>query len=315
MKIPTLKLPDNRSIAIGVCCIALIAIFFVSSDTKHVNTEVLEKPEPVFVNPFATTTVEAKGAFVFAPTSNHVMFQKNASVPLPLASVTKIMTAYVASTVLSDTDTITIQESDLFPDGDGGIYPGEQWKFNDLRDVMLVASANDAAEAIRRATDEKLALRSASTTVGIMNELAAANGWNTLDFDGVTGLDDLSGRPSAYGSARDISFALIHILREKPQIFESTRESSVSRGPINGYQRSYKNTNVTVNDMPSLIASKTGYTDAAQGNLIAAFDAGLGSPIVITVLGSDNQETRFSDMLELAEKAVKYINGTYYSGI
>jgi D-alanyl-D-alanine carboxypeptidase len=77
----------------------------------------------------------------------------------------------------------------------------------------------------------------------------------------------------------------------------------------------FKNTNITINDMPSIIASKTGYTDSAGGNLITAFDAGLGSPIVIAVLGSTNQDTRFQDMLQLAQKAVQYINGTYYSGL
>jgi D-alanyl-D-alanine carboxypeptidase len=315
IKLPTLKIPETRTIAIVTCVIALGAIFFVSTGTAHVKEQTPVKPAPVFVNPFATTTLDAKGAFVYAPTSKHVMFQSNADVTLPLASVTKVMTAFVASTVLSDEDIITISTDDLLPDGDAGLYPGEQWKFKDLRDVMLVASANDAAEAIRRTVDEKLMARGASTTIGIMNEKAAELGLGSLNFQSVTGLDDLDGAATAFGSARDMALMFTHVIHSRPDIFESTRESSIYRGAINGIASTFKNTNVTINDMPSIIASKTGFTDAAGGNLIAAFDAGLGSPIVIAVLGSDNQETRFTDMLELAEKALRYINGTYYSGL
>jgi D-alanyl-D-alanine carboxypeptidase len=48
-----------------------------------------------------------------------------------------------------------------------------------------------------------------------------------------------------------------------------------------------------------LIASKTGYTDLAGGNLAVAFDAGVNRPIVIAVLGSSREE-RFSDVEKLA---------------
>lgn len=310
-----MKLPNNRTLAIVIGCIALIAIFFFFFNKPTTVTST--NNEPVFNNPFATTSLQAKAAFVFAPASNNVMYQSHADVPLPLASVTKIMTAYIASTVLSNDDIITIQSSDLAPEGDVGISPGERWKFSDLRDVMLVASANDAAEALRRATDERLAAKgSASTTIGSMNEESKKLSLETLHFESVSGLDTAdTQQATAYGSARDIALAFTHIIRERPDIFEATRESSIIRGPQNGAQKIFKNTNITINDMPSIIASKTGYTDSAGGNLITAFDAGLGSPIVIAVLGSTNQETRFQDMLQLAKKAVQYINGTYYSGL
>ncbi len=307
-----MKIPRNKAIAIALCCIALIAIFFISSDTKHTAVTTYE---PAFVSPFATTSIQAKGVYVYAPSSNHVMYQLHADMPLPLASVTKIMTAYVTSTVLSDDDIVTIQASDLAPEGDNGFSPGDRWKFSDLRDVTLVASANDGAEALRRAADEKLARRGASTTVQLMNEKAAELGLRTLTFSSVTGLDDPETlQATAFGSAHDIALVFTSIIHERPDIFEATRESKITRGPLNGAQKVYENTNVTIDEMPSIIASKTGFTDAAGGNLIAAFDAGLGSPIVIAVLGSTNQETRFDDMLELAEKAMRYVNGTYYSG-
>lgn len=309
-----MKLPSNRTIALVIGGIALIAIFFISHGPLYTVTRDMG---PVFTSPFATTSVQSRSVFVFAPASNHVIYQSNSDVPLPLASVTKIMTAYVASNIFSDDDIITIESSDLAPEGDGGINPGEQWKFSDLRDVMLVASANDVAEALRRAADERLAAQgSASTTIGIMNEQGEQHMLGTLKFHSVSGLDDpITQEATSHGSARDIALAFTYIIRERPEIFEATRESAIIRGALNGPQRLFKNTNITINDMPSIIASKTGYTDTAGGNLITAFDAGLGSPIVIAVLGSTNQDTRFQDMLQLAQKAVQYINGTYYSGL
>jgi D-alanyl-D-alanine carboxypeptidase len=310
-----MKLPSNKVLAIITGGLALIAIFFLSSGpVVQTSTPVSNS---VFINPFATTSLQARSVFVFAPASNHVMYQSNADIPLPLASVTKIMTAYVTSNIFADDDIITIQSSDLAPEGDGGINPGERWKFSDLRDVTLIASANDAAEALRRAADERLAAQgSASTTISIMNGEGKQHMLGTLNFSSVSGLDNpLTQEATAYGSARDIALAFTYIIRERPDIFEATRESSIVRGPQNGAQKIFKNTNVTINDMPSIIASKTGYTDAAGGNLVTAFDAGLGSPIVIAVLGSTNQDTRFQDMLQLAQKAVQYINGTYYSGL
>lgn len=310
-----MKLLSNNVLAVILGGIALIAIFFLSSEPVHTSQSKIDTP--VFISPFATTSLQARSVFVFAPASNHVMYQSNSDIPLPLASVTKIMTAYVTSNIFANDDIITIQSSDLTPEGDGGINPGEQWKFSDLRDVMLVASSNDAAEALRRATDDRLASQgSASTTIGIMNEEGEQHMLGTLKFNSVSGLDDsLTHEATAYGSARDIALVFTYIIRERPEIFQATREGAIVRGALNGSQKVFKNTNITINDMPSIIASKTGYTDSAGGNLITAFDAGLGSPIVIAVLGSTNQDTRFQDMLQLAQKAVQYINGTYYSGL
>jgi D-alanyl-D-alanine carboxypeptidase len=314
-----MNIPRNNLVAIGVFCIALVAIFFISHKVTYTqkekggNADTVAKENAYFPDPFATTSLNTKAIYVYAPAKKQVMYQKNASKSLPLASVTKIMTAYISSTILDDEDIIVIIPDDLMPDGESGLYPGEQWKFKDLRDIMLVASANDAAEAIRRVADEKLPLRGATTTIDIMNAKARELGLTTLSFESVTGLDIANVEATAYGSAEDIALLLVHIIEEKPEIFESTREASILRKPLYGSAKTYKNTNITVNDMPSIIASKTGFTDTAGGNVIAAFDAGLGSPIVIAILGSANQESRFTDLLELSEKALRYVNGTYYT--
>ena len=59
-----------------------------------------------------------------------------------------------------------------------------------------------------------------------------------------------------------------------------------------------KNTNIIVDKLPGVLASKTGFTDLAGGNLIMAFDIGLGHRIIISVLGS-TKEARFEDLEKL----------------
>ena len=90
-----------------------------------------------------------------------------------------------------------------------------------------------------------------------------------------------------------------YALKNYPEVLEATRYKNLHFASTEKIY-SVENTNVIVDQIPNLIASKTGYTDLAGGNLIIAFDAGLGRPIIITVLGS-TEEGRFADVLKLVE--------------
>ena len=68
-----------------------------------------------------------------------------------------------------------------------------------------------------------------------------------------------------------------------------------------------KNTNIDVEKIPGLLASKTGYTTLAGGNLVVAFDASIGRPIIVVVLGS-SQEGRFKDVQSLVNASIKYVS-------
>ena len=70
-----------------------------------------------------------------------------------------------------------------------------------------------------------------------------------------------------------------------------------------------QNTNYFVDQVPNIIASKTGFTDLAGGNLVIAYDAGLNRPIIISVLGS-SEEGRFKDALKLLEASMEEIQNS-----
>jgi D-alanyl-D-alanine carboxypeptidase len=73
-----------------------------------------------------------------------------------------------------------------------------------------------------------------------------------------------------------------------------------------GEYHEVENTNEIVNKIDGLIASKTGYTELAGGNLIVAFNVGLNHPIIVAVLGSTFDD-RFTDVLTLTKLARSYV--------
>jgi D-alanyl-D-alanine carboxypeptidase len=131
-----------------------------------------------------------------------------------------------------------------------------------------------------------------------MNIRAGELGLKTLSFKNTTGLDISVSEPGAVGSARETSHLLEHILMEYPEVLEPTKRGEARVFNEDGSYYDVTNTNDALYAIPNLLASKTGYTDLAGGNLTVAFDAGFDRPIIVTVLGSTRDE-RFSDVLRL----------------
>lgn len=75
---------------------------------------------------------------------------------------------------------------------------------------------------------------------------------------------------------------------------------------LNDVDHQVKNTNEAVERFPGLIASKTGFTSLAGGNLAVAFEAGPMYPIIIVVLGSTLEE-RFNDIEKLIWASLEYL--------
>ena len=197
---------------------------------------------------------------------------------------------------------------------------GEKWRARDLLDFTLLVSSNDGAASLAAAaglvfsgsgqntesTITDVATRE-NDFVGKMNEKARSLGLVQTYFLNETGLDLQSQVSGAYGSARDVANLLAYAVEKYPDLFEATRQPTLKVSPLDGKSREAKNTNEAVLKIPGLIASKTGYTDLAGGNLAVLFDAGLGHPIAIVVLGSSEQG-RFADVEKLSFAAITFLN-------
>lgn len=256
------------------------------------------------LNPFSSTTIEARAAYVWDVRSGKILFNKNGDEALPIASVTKLMTALVAYELLSATDTVKISEEALNVEGDDGLLLGETFSSQNISDLMLIASSNDGATALALAAGRSIGGSGDPLELFIraMNVRATELGLTNTKYSNVTGLDLDTVRAGAKGSARDMATLMEYILKNYPEMVSLTKMSSVRILNKSGEYHLVNNTNEIVGEIPSLIASKTGYTDLAGGNLVVAFDAGFNHPVVVSVLGS-SFEGRFSDVLTLVTKA------------
>lgn len=258
---------------------------------------------------FIPPAVLATSAYVYDTVTGQVIYDKNADLQLPLASLTKVMTALTVSNLLPDGDIVRVSSSDLREEGDSGLIPNEDWAMKDLLDFSLVVSSNDASRTLASVAGAFLTVDATSSAVSAfvkeMNNTARGLGLSQTYFLNQSGLDVSPTLSGGYGSARDMALLVGHILKTKPHLLEATAFDQI-RVSSQTETHTAVNTNKAINMIPNVIASKTGFTDLSGGNLVVAFDAGLNHPIIIAVLGS-TFEGRFQDMANLVASTVEYL--------
>lgn len=273
-----------------------------SDSTPSAVAQTLPPLEPLVVDErtLADVTLEADSSFLWDTASQRVLYQENADAQLPLASITKLMTALVANELLSGETTVTISEDAIAQDGASGLTEGERFTLRNLSDLVLLSSSNDGAYAVAETLGAEFDTEQpAAAFVALMNIRAEELGLTQTYFRNPTGLDITAEEAGAYGSARDVAFLMEYIVQNIPAILESTtdqRETIASEST----NHTVRNTNQYVATIPGLIGSKTGYTDLAGGNLVVAFDSGVNHPIIAVVLGSSWQG-RFNDINTLVK--------------
>ncbi|TSC67778.1 MAG: D-alanyl-D-alanine carboxypeptidase [Parcubacteria group bacterium Gr01-1014_73] len=318
------KIYRGLSVAFPFVLLSAVAVIILANlsliSTTPASLAKLPTTAPPVLNPFALINLEAKAAIVFDALENKIIYSLNGEEQLPLASLTKIMTAVVAREILPDYTTVTIDHDSVKNEGDSGLRVGEKWRLRDLLDFTLLVSSNDGAASLAAVAGAVFA-GAGQNTEGVaneiitkenqfvvrMNEKARSLGLVQTYFLNETGLDLQSQVSGGYGSALDVATLLVYAAEKYPDLFEATRQLTFPLSPMDGKKRKIKNTNEAVAKIPGLLASKTGYTDLAGGNLAVLFDAGLGHPLAIVVLGSSEQG-RFSDVEKLASTTISFLN-------
>ncbi len=275
---------------------------------KEVPVAIVEAPAALPVvasDAFTQVALEGKAAIVYDLATGETLYEKNSRSQLPLASLTKLLTVYAASEALSDASIVTITDTALLSEGESGFMAGEEFAFSELAKLALVSSSNDATAAIAetaalaRATSGKSMLASAASALGLA-QTYALNG---------TGLDESTSVSGGYGSAKDIAVLSGELLTTAPEIARATVASSYSVRSEAGILHTLPNTNPGIYRVPGALLSKTGFTDLAGGNLVVVYDAGIGHPIAVVVLGS-SREGRFADVNALIARTNEYFAGT-----
>lgn len=294
---PVSSLPNTVGMAMGtVLCGLLFCGAFWFGSFAAIRTTIADKAETqtaAVQHAFDSISIIGRAAYVYDGKTGKVLYAKNPDAQLPLASLTKLMTALVATQTLAPDTPVTITAPALAMDGDTGFKLGEVWRLHDLIDATLVPSSNDGAEAIALAMGSSL--RAALTA---MNNEAQTLGMTHTYFLNPTGLDESSTMSGAYGSAGDYARLLAYIVQKYPDMLDGTTKDSIALTSLSGTAHTFANTDLTLGQIPGLIGGKTGYTDLAGGNLAVAFDADIGHPIIVVVLGS-TEDGRFADVRTL----------------
>ena len=220
--------------------------------------------------------------------SGERLYELNTSDRWPLASLSKVMTAVVATKLTPHDQIVQISQADFSPLDTSEFHSlqvGENYKVEDLIRAMMIASSNQAAEALARVPGRE----------AFINEMRnQASDWDMQN----TYFGDPAGLSSTNQSTLDDLEKMIgHVWREYPSVFDYSRSSNRAIvDPLTGRAVVLYAIHRYAND-PEFRGGKTGYTEAARENLISVFELD-GRLIAIVVLGSRD---RFGDTEELLQ--------------
>jgi D-alanyl-D-alanine endopeptidase (penicillin-binding protein 7) len=243
--------------------------------------------DPDFAAGVKALNLKSTSVLVMTQNGDRVLFSKNEDAVVPIASITKLMTALVVLEAwLPPGELIAISKDDK--DGLKGtqsrLQVGMKITRDDLLRLALMASENRAASALARAYPG-----GTSAFVAAMNQKAVELGmWKTRFVDG-TGLSS-----SNVSTARDLA-RLVSAAHRQPLIREYTTSIDHTVMLPKGRRMSFWNSNRLVKNPGWEIGlSKTGYISEAGRCLV--MQARIAStPVVIVLLDSWGKLTRVAD--------------------
>ena len=249
--------------------------------------KIVQSPVLYDTSVFDDIAIEGKAYVVYDIVTEKIIASKNETAVLPLASITKVMTAVSAALHVPKDTKLTILSKNIDGKYDLGLQNKQVWSLSELLKYTLLFSSNDGAETIA----DTLGGRGAF--IRQMNDDALLLGLN-LSFTDPAGLDrngTIGGQGTALDAARLFSIARKNI----PEILDVTTRKRQTMRASTGSVSGIPNTNQDIENFSGAEASKTGYTEMAGGNLGVIVDISIGHPVVIVVLGS-SREGRFRDM-------------------
>ncbi|WKZ28812.1 MAG: serine hydrolase [Patescibacteria group bacterium] len=240
----------------------------------------------------ASNGVHAEAYAVMDAKTGEIIDQRNSDDVRSIASITKLMTVMVAhDSGLNPDATVALTRADEVGGGRLRVPIGTELTVRDLVASTIIGSANNAANAVARATglSDKEFLRR-------MDEKAVALGMTHSRFADPTGIEveNLSTAKEVAIMAR-AAFADEWIAAFSAQ---PTYEVATSKGP-----HLIKNTNKLVNDTSlHVTAGKTGFINEAGYTLVTRVQKD-GRELIVVVLGCDTVTQSFREAKVLAERA------------
>lgn len=223
--------------------------------------------------------------------SEEKIFQKNPNQSLPIASLTKLMTALVfLEKDKGDWERLVeIKPEDATQASRVAFNVGERVKVRDLFYASLIKSANNTTKALVRTA----IINEDKNFVDLMNEEVKKLGMNQTVFVEPTGLD-----PNNKSTASDL-VKLVKAAFSRPEIVNALQRPSyiLKTKKPNGQDAYYKiyNTNKLLNRFVELVGAKTGYLEEADYCYAGVFKVA-ERDFIIVILGSASESDRLQEV-------------------
>ena len=271
----------------------LMAVDVAQAQTVQKKVKPAEKPQKKPAKKVADQLHEARqlavqsgSALVIGQDGGDTLYQKNANVVVPIASITKVMTAMVVLDSIPDLQapiTVTDDDVDYLRGSRSRLHVGSVITRETALLLALMSSENRAANALARHYPGGM-----EAFLAAMNRKAQALGMQNTRFEDPTGLNS-NNVSTAYDLAKMVGAAHRYpLIRE----FSTTSGAKVE---ISGRGLDYNNTNQLVKSTTWDIGlSKTGYIHEA-GKCLVMQARVADKPVVIVLLDSVGKLTRVGD--------------------
>jgi D-alanyl-D-alanine carboxypeptidase (penicillin-binding protein 5/6) len=241
--------------------------------------------------------IAARNYVLLDMTSGQVLAEKDADAQTDMASLTKLMTAYVVFGALRDKK-LTLEQTlpvskRAWDERKGGtsvmfIDTTMTPKVDELLQGMIVQSGNDASVALAEGVGG-----SVETFVDMMNRQAQAFGLKATQFKNVTGLTE----PGHHSTARDIATIASRLIRDFPEYYRYYSQRDYTYNKIK-----QENRNLLLRRDATVDGLKTGYTEAAGYCLVSSASRDLPNGkrrLVSVVMGTASMEARATESQKL----------------
>jgi D-alanyl-D-alanine carboxypeptidase len=256
------------------------------------------KSSPEIAVNLAPPELTAHAALGFDLNSGTILYSNNLDEKLPIASLTKLMTAIV-TVKNSDLNALAeIGKQGQVVGSSIGLVSGEVITVHNLLKALLIPSSNDAAVALANFVGQD---QTQENFTELMNQEAQGLGLVDTRFSNPVGWDS----DENYSNAWDLVKIVKEFLRH-PELAEIVRTKSAQITDTTGkYIYELRTTNKLLLDDPEVIGIKTGFTSKALGNLIILNDHN-GAMVLTIVLGSENREQDTQKLLEWIFKVYRW---------
>ncbi|MBI4231893.1 D-alanyl-D-alanine carboxypeptidase [Candidatus Peregrinibacteria bacterium] len=258
----------------------------IKTASLQLSNIVREQRVPIKNQSMIAPVIEAKGVVALDIETGEVLYEKNAHTRLPIASITKLMTALIILEENNLDEIVTVSANAANTEGSTmHLRQDEQITVRNILYGIMTNSANDGAVALAEHN-----AGSVDAFIDKMNKKAVELGLVNTHFSNPIGLDGPKNYSSAYDIAKLGRYVYQIDLIKEAAIVKNMEVSSVS----GKYVHKLESTNELLDSYLHVKGLKTGKTDGAGQCFISIAENELGNEVVTVVLNSPSrfQETK-----------------------